>query len=171
MHLPHTHPSLETQTSNWRLQIRPQSLLGRPEMSPGRTLLSMATKNVLIPPSTFSSLTSATFATLDLIFNLWNTTSPLLNLIFFSSPKHSCLRQSTVAPFLFPPSFSTLIFAPKLDVASMCATTQLALVPALLNLLSSPPSFLHSIIILYLNLAVLSISPLTPLTIVNSLTI
>ncbi|MPC33121.1 hypothetical protein E2C01_026464 [Portunus trituberculatus] len=45
------------------------------------------------------------------------TTSPLLNLIF-SSPKHSCLRQLTVAP-LFPPTFSILIFVPKLDVASM----------------------------------------------------
>ncbi|MPC74323.1 hypothetical protein E2C01_068680 [Portunus trituberculatus] len=30
-----------------------------------------------------------------------NTTSPLLNLIFFSSPKHSCLRQLTVALLCF----------------------------------------------------------------------
>ncbi|MPC88755.1 hypothetical protein E2C01_083675 [Portunus trituberculatus] len=56
-------------------------------------------------------------------FNLWNTTSPLLNLILFSSLKHSCLRQLTVAPSLFPPTFSVLIFIPKQDVASMCATT------------------------------------------------
>ncbi|MPC41182.1 hypothetical protein E2C01_034767 [Portunus trituberculatus] len=34
------------------------------------------------------SLTYAIFAVLD----LWNTTFPLLKLIFFSSPKYSCLR-------------------------------------------------------------------------------
>ncbi|MPC29887.1 hypothetical protein E2C01_023139 [Portunus trituberculatus] len=39
-------------------------------MSPGRTAPSVATQNVLTHPSTFSSLTSATFAVLDLIFNL-----------------------------------------------------------------------------------------------------
>ncbi|MPC45708.1 hypothetical protein E2C01_039414 [Portunus trituberculatus] len=64
----------------------------------------------------------ATFADLDLIFNLRNTTSPLLNLIFFSSPKHSCLRQLTVAPSLSPPTFSIFIFIPKLDVVSMYTT-------------------------------------------------
>ncbi|MPC97305.1 hypothetical protein E2C01_092614 [Portunus trituberculatus] len=48
--------------------------------------------------------------------------SPLLNLISFSSQKHSCLRQLTVAPSLFPPTFSIFIFVPKLDVASMYAT-------------------------------------------------
>ncbi|MPC71842.1 hypothetical protein E2C01_066132 [Portunus trituberculatus] len=92
-------------------------------MSRDRTALSLATQNVLIPPSTFSSLISATYAVLYLIFNLWNTTSPLLNLIFFSSPKHSCLRHLTVAPSLFSPTFSIIIFVLKLDIASMCATT------------------------------------------------
>ncbi|MPC66538.1 hypothetical protein E2C01_060687 [Portunus trituberculatus] len=80
-------------------------------------------RNVLTPLLTFSSLTSATFAILDLIFNLQNTTSPLLNLTFLSSMRQSCLRQQTVAPFLFPPTFSILVFAPKLDVASMCTIT------------------------------------------------
>ncbi|MPC58003.1 hypothetical protein E2C01_051995 [Portunus trituberculatus] len=83
----------------------------------------MTTLNVLTPPSTFSTLTSATFAVLDLIFYLWNTTSPLLNLTFFSSPKHRCLRLLTVAPSLFPNTLSILIFIPKADVASVCATT------------------------------------------------
>ncbi|MPC28741.1 hypothetical protein E2C01_021952 [Portunus trituberculatus] len=71
----------------------------------------------------FSTLISATFAVLDLIFNLWNTTSPLLNLILFYSQKHSSMRQLTVAPSLSPPTFSILIFAPKLDIASMCTKT------------------------------------------------
>ncbi|MPC96007.1 hypothetical protein E2C01_091241 [Portunus trituberculatus] len=53
MHLPHTHPSLKIQN----------------EMSPGRTALPVATQNVLTPPSTFSSLTSAIFVVLDLFFN------------------------------------------------------------------------------------------------------
>ncbi|MPC53678.1 hypothetical protein E2C01_047576 [Portunus trituberculatus] len=39
-------------------------------MSPGRTAFLVATQNVLIPPSTFSSLTSTTFDVLDLIFGL-----------------------------------------------------------------------------------------------------
>ncbi|MPC86796.1 hypothetical protein E2C01_081633 [Portunus trituberculatus] len=39
-------------------------------MSPGRTALHVATQNVLTPPSTFSSFSSATFVVLDLIFNL-----------------------------------------------------------------------------------------------------
>ncbi|MPC47870.1 hypothetical protein E2C01_041630 [Portunus trituberculatus] len=34
-------------------------------MSPGRTALSLATQNVLTPSSTFSSLTSATFAVFE----------------------------------------------------------------------------------------------------------
>ncbi|MPC97399.1 hypothetical protein E2C01_092714 [Portunus trituberculatus] len=92
-------------------------------MCPGRTPLSVTTTNAFTPPSTFSTLSSATFVALDLIFNLWNTTSPLLNLIFFSSPKHNCLRQLTVAHSLFPPTFSIFISFPKLDVASTYATT------------------------------------------------
>ncbi|MPC71501.1 hypothetical protein E2C01_065780 [Portunus trituberculatus] len=84
MHLP--HPSL---------------LIQNLKTSTGRTALSLATQNILTPPSTFSTLTSATFRVLDIIFNLWNTTSPLLNLIF-SSLQHSCLRQLTVPSyFLF----------------------------------------------------------------------
>ncbi|MPC59776.1 hypothetical protein E2C01_053804 [Portunus trituberculatus] len=117
MHLPHTHPSIKTQNKK---KMSPVLVRG-PEMSLGRTAHLTTTPDVSTP-SIFSTLTSATFAVLDLIFNLWNTTSPLLNLIF-SSPKHSCLRQLTVAPFLFSPIFSVLSFVPKLDVASMCATT------------------------------------------------
>ncbi|MPC34441.1 hypothetical protein E2C01_027833 [Portunus trituberculatus] len=90
-------------------------------MSPGRIPLLVTIPNVLTPPSTLSTLTSATFAVLHLIFNLWNTTSPVLNLVFFSSPKHSCLRLLTKA--LLPPTFSILIFVPKPDVAFMCTTT------------------------------------------------
>ncbi|MPC22021.1 hypothetical protein E2C01_015027 [Portunus trituberculatus] len=91
-------------------------------MSPDRTALLTTTPNLFTPPSTFSTLTSAAFAVIYLIFSLWNTTSPLLNLIF-SSMKHSCLRQLTVAPFLFPPTFSILIFVPKLEIGSVCAMT------------------------------------------------
>ncbi|MPC22812.1 hypothetical protein E2C01_015839 [Portunus trituberculatus] len=40
------------------------------EMYPGRTALPVVTQNVLTPPSTFSSLTSAIHAALDLVFNL-----------------------------------------------------------------------------------------------------
>ncbi|MPC39153.1 hypothetical protein E2C01_032675 [Portunus trituberculatus] len=87
-------------------------------VTPGLTALQVVTQNVLTPPATFSSLTSVTFAVLGLIFNLWNTTSPLLKIIF-SSQKHSCLRQLTAALSLFPPIFSILIFVPKLDFAPM----------------------------------------------------
>ncbi|MPC26533.1 hypothetical protein E2C01_019676 [Portunus trituberculatus] len=128
MHLPHTHMHASLKITNkkkWRLQIQRRS----PFIGP---------QNVLIPPSTFSSLNSATFAVLDLIFNLWNTTSPLLILIFFSSLKHICLRLLTVAPSMFPPTFSILIFVLKLDVASMCATTYLALLLTLFNLQNFP---------------------------------
>ncbi|MPC82959.1 hypothetical protein E2C01_077648 [Portunus trituberculatus] len=46
-------------------------LQGRgPKISPGRTPLLITTPNALTPPSTFSTLTSATLAVLDLIFNL-----------------------------------------------------------------------------------------------------
>ncbi|MPC53500.1 hypothetical protein E2C01_047394 [Portunus trituberculatus] len=46
--------------------------------------------------------------------------------------------------------------------------TELAFVPILLSLPSFPLSGLDSIVTLELNLSVLSISPLTPLAIVNS---
>ncbi len=45
----------------------------------------------LTTPRISSSLISATFAASVLIFILWNTISPPLNLIFSSSPKHRCL--------------------------------------------------------------------------------
>ena len=54
------------------------------------------------------------------------TTFPLLNLIVFTSLKHSCLGQLTVGPFLFPPTLSILIFIVKLDAVCMCAVTSLA---------------------------------------------
>ncbi|MPC63892.1 hypothetical protein E2C01_058000 [Portunus trituberculatus] len=118
MHLPHTYTlHLKFIIKKWQLQTQPRSpLLGKETRNVHRSDSSLA-------PPTFSILTYATFAVLDLIFNLWNTTSPLLNLILFSSLKHSCLRLLTVAPSLFPPTYSILIFVPKLDVASVCATT------------------------------------------------
>ncbi|MPC75779.1 hypothetical protein E2C01_070174 [Portunus trituberculatus] len=39
-------------------------------MSPGRTVLSISTQKILTSPLTFSSLISATFTVLNLIFNL-----------------------------------------------------------------------------------------------------
>ncbi|MPC08760.1 hypothetical protein E2C01_001352 [Portunus trituberculatus] len=41
--------------------------------------------------------------------------------ILFLTETH--LPEATVPPSLFPPTFSILIFVPKLDVASMCTTT------------------------------------------------
>ena len=71
----------------WLNQTLPRSpRLGRgPEMTPDLTTQQTATpRGVLITPQTFSSLTSATFAAFDLISILLNTTSPPLNLTFFS---------------------------------------------------------------------------------------
>ena len=91
-------------------------------MSPDQTEFWVATTGVLIIPPTFSTLTSATFAVLDLISNLWTITSPPLSLIFSSLLKLRCLWQLTAVLFLFPPTFSILNFKPKLAVAYMCAT-------------------------------------------------
>ena len=50
-------------------------------------------------------------------------------------------KQDLIAtPSLFPPTFSILIFNPKLAVAHMCVTTLLALVPPILNLQNFLPS-------------------------------
>ena len=50
-------------------------------MCPGRTALLMVTPSVLIPPITFFTSISATFAVLDIIFNLWNTTFHRLKIL------------------------------------------------------------------------------------------
>ena len=133
-------------------------------MSPNWTELLVTTQGVLVPPPTFSMLISATFAVFVLIFNLWNITSPPLNLIFFSSPKHSCLWTLTADPILFPHTISILNFTPKLAAAYMYAATSLALVPTTLNLLNFPPSGLDFNVTLLLNFSALYISLLTPLT-------
>ena len=133
-------------------------------MSPGRTTPKVTTQGVLTLPPTVSPLTSVTFAVFVLIFNLWNITSPPLNLIFFSSPRLRCLWQLIAGPFLFPPTFSILIFSPKLAVAYMSATTLLVLVLPLLKLLNFLPSGLDSRVALSLNISVLYISHLTPQT-------
>ena len=137
-------------------------------MYPARTALQVSTLSVLTPPSHFSLSTSATFTVFDLNFNLQNTTSPLLNLIFFSLLKHRCQRQLTLATFLFPPTFSILIFILKLDVASMYATIYHALIPILLNHINFLPSDLNLQVTLLINSSVLLLSPLTT---VNSLII
>ncbi|MPC21657.1 hypothetical protein E2C01_014649 [Portunus trituberculatus] len=91
---------------------------GGPEMSPGQTPLLITTPKCHDTSLNFFYINFCNISGLRSNFNLWNTTS-LINFIFFSTPKHNCLRQLTVAPALFPPTFSILIFVPKLDVASM----------------------------------------------------
>ncbi|MPC42969.1 hypothetical protein E2C01_036604 [Portunus trituberculatus] len=73
MHLPHIYPSHKIQNEKWVLALTTpwSSRLGRgPNMSPGRTPLLITIPNAFTPTSTFSTLISATFAVLDLIFNL-----------------------------------------------------------------------------------------------------
>ena len=96
-------------------------------------------KDVLILLNFFISI-SAIFVAFPLISNLLNTIYFLLNLIFFSLPKHRSLSKLTAVPTLSPHTFSILNFDPKLDVAYTCATISLALVPTLLNLLNFLPS-------------------------------
>ncbi|MPC58683.1 hypothetical protein E2C01_052690 [Portunus trituberculatus] len=55
--------ALTTHTHTLHVKFKIQN-----EMSLGRTALSVVTQNILTPPLTFSSLTSATFAVLDLNF-------------------------------------------------------------------------------------------------------
>ena len=79
--------------------------------------------------STSASLSYATFIISNITFNLQNSICPLLN--FFSSLKHHCLRQLTITPFLFPPTFFKLIFI---------QATLLAFMSILLNLQSFLPT-------------------------------
>ena len=133
-------------------------------MSPIRPVYQITTQDVLVLPLTFSQLTSATFAASVLTSNLWIITSPPLNLIFFSSPKHRFVWTLTAAPSLFPHTISILVFNPKLAAVCMCAVTFLALVLPALNLPNFPPSGLDFNVTLLLNSSVLYIFHLTPLT-------
>ena len=67
--------------------------------------------------------------------------APLLtssNTFFLTETQFSVTTDSSTS--LFPPTFSILIFNPKLAVAHMCVTTLLALVPTILNLQNFLPS-------------------------------
>ncbi|MPC18423.1 hypothetical protein E2C01_011308 [Portunus trituberculatus] len=107
MHLPHTY------TLHSKLEIRN---VPRSDCSLGGDLKCFETSlDFFINFCNISGLRS-NFQSVE--HHLFST-----NLIFFSSPKHSFLRQPTVAPFLFLSIFSILIFVTKLDVVSLCATT------------------------------------------------
>ena len=137
LHLTLLH-SLQIKILKWLHHTQPRSLhLGRgPEISPGRTALLLTTLGILTLPLTLLLLISATFTDLDLISKLWNIISPPLNFIFSSLLRHSCQWLLTA----IPPTFSILIFNPKLTVTLMCVTTLLAFVPAILNLQNFLPS-------------------------------
>ncbi|MPC30222.1 hypothetical protein E2C01_023481 [Portunus trituberculatus] len=118
MHLPHTHTHF-TLNSNRNVPRSDCSPNGDPKYLD--TSLIFFFINVFNIPGLRSNFQSI------------EHTSLLLNLIFFSSPKHSCLRQLTVVPSLFPPTSSILILPPKLDVAQR------------FNLLSCPRSLIFRV--------------------------
>ena len=84
LHLILLHSS--NQSLKWLNHTQPRSPhLGRgPQMSPGRTAPLLMTSSVLTLPLILLLSISATFVALDLIYNMWNTISPPLNLIFSS---------------------------------------------------------------------------------------
>ncbi|MPC35998.1 hypothetical protein E2C01_029439 [Portunus trituberculatus] len=76
MHLPHTHThTLHLELKIKKKQVTPNKASESPTGKGTRNIL-LTTQNVLIPPSTFSSLTSATFTVLDLILNLQSGRRP-----------------------------------------------------------------------------------------------
>ena len=94
MHPIQAFPSLKVLYVLWQLVHQPLSLnLGRrPQMSPGHNAILLSIiinhKNPVTSPTNISLINFCiTFATLDRIFNLWNITSPQLNLSFSSSWK------------------------------------------------------------------------------------
>ena len=105
-----------------------------------------------------TSATSATFAVLDLIFIMYNTT-PLLVKVIFLSQKHRCLRHLTVFPLLFPSTFSILILYPLFfllhktnnNELTVCRVTQERLV-------ALPLCILRRVVISYTLTVILNIS-------------
>lgn len=85
--------------------------------------------------------------------------------------KHTGFSSGWQQPLLIPPTFSSLSFMTKLNVAPICATTSLALVFPILTFLKSVHSGFSLTVILKLNASELYVSHLLLLAIQNSLTI